>query len=53
MHATMREPSLWDATIRWLAARGHAVPRDLLERDFGIRLAEVGTLRIPTVPEWE
>ena len=33
VHATMREPSLWDATIRWLAARGHAVPRDLLERD--------------------
>jgi tryptophan 2,3-dioxygenase len=26
-------PSLWDAFVRWLAARGHAVPAALLARD--------------------
>jgi tryptophan 2,3-dioxygenase len=33
VHATMRTPSLWDATLRWLSARGHAIPIEILDRD--------------------
>ena len=29
----LREPSLWDAALRFFAANGLAVPRELLERD--------------------
>ncbi len=33
VRATLQAPSLWDATIHWLAARGCAVPSRLLTRD--------------------
>jgi len=33
VRATLRAPSLWDATIHWLAVRGCAVPSRLLARD--------------------
>jgi len=29
----LREPALWDAFLRFLAAKGHPVPREALERD--------------------
>ena len=29
----LREPGLWDAFLRFLAAKGHPVPREALERD--------------------
>jgi tryptophan 2,3-dioxygenase len=28
-----REPALWDAFLRFLVAKGHAIPREALERD--------------------
>ncbi len=33
VRATLRAPSLWDATIHWLAVHGCAVPSRLLARD--------------------
>jgi len=33
VRATLQAPSLWDATIHWLAVRGSAVPSRLLARD--------------------
>ncbi|HET8898900.1 MAG TPA: tryptophan 2,3-dioxygenase family protein [Rhodanobacteraceae bacterium] len=30
---TLEAPGLYDAALRWLARRGHAVPGDLIERD--------------------
>ncbi|MEY4045643.1 MAG: hypothetical protein RIR19_112 [Chloroflexota bacterium] len=33
VRAAQRAPSLWDAVLVWLVARGHAVPQRLLERD--------------------
>ena len=33
VEARFREPTLWDAFLRYLTANGHAVPRELLERD--------------------
>jgi tryptophan 2,3-dioxygenase len=33
VRAAQRAPSLWDAVLAWLVARGHAVPKRLLERD--------------------
>lgn len=33
VRATLQAPSLWDATIHWLAVRGCAVPSRLLARD--------------------
>ena len=33
LRATLAEPSLYDEFLRYLARRGHAVPRGLLERD--------------------
>jgi tryptophan 2,3-dioxygenase len=32
--AALNEPSLYDEALRLLARRGHAIPRDVLERDF-------------------
>jgi len=29
----LREPALWDAFLRFLAAKGHPIPREALERD--------------------
>ncbi|MGH8118872.1 MAG: tryptophan 2,3-dioxygenase [Rhodanobacteraceae bacterium] len=31
--ATLRSPGLYDATLHWLARRGHAIPRAILDRD--------------------
>ena len=33
VEAAMTRPSLWDSTLRYLAARGYAVPVEVLERD--------------------
>ncbi|MEN9660572.1 MAG: hypothetical protein RLZZ443_501 [Actinomycetota bacterium] len=33
VEAAMTRPSLWDSTLRYLAARGYAVPAEVLERD--------------------
>jgi tryptophan 2,3-dioxygenase len=33
LHATLEAPSLYDAVLRWLARRGHAIPQAILERD--------------------
>jgi tryptophan 2,3-dioxygenase len=33
VEAAMTRPSLWDSTLRYLAARGHAVPGEVLGRD--------------------
>jgi len=34
LRATLEAPSLYDEFLRWLARRGHAVPAELLERDW-------------------
>ena len=34
LEAVLRAPSLYDEFLRYLARRGHAVPRELLERDW-------------------
>ncbi|MGH8146546.1 MAG: tryptophan 2,3-dioxygenase [Rhodanobacteraceae bacterium] len=33
LRAALDAPSLYDAVLHWLARRGHAVPRDILQRD--------------------
>ena len=33
LRATLQAPSLYDAALRWLARRGHAVPQAILDRD--------------------
>ncbi|MDO1528446.1 tryptophan 2,3-dioxygenase family protein [Fulvimonas sp. R45] len=33
LHDTLAAPGLYDEALRWLARRGHAVPREVLERD--------------------
>jgi tryptophan 2,3-dioxygenase len=33
VRATAAEKSLWDEVLAWLAANGHGIPRDILERD--------------------
>ncbi|MGH8192122.1 MAG: tryptophan 2,3-dioxygenase [Rhodanobacteraceae bacterium] len=33
LRATLDAPGLYDAALRWLARRGHAIPRHILERD--------------------
>ncbi|MFK5645669.1 tryptophan 2,3-dioxygenase [Ornithinimicrobium sp. LYQ121] len=33
LDALLHEPSLYDEVLRWLARRGHPVPREVLERD--------------------
>jgi tryptophan 2,3-dioxygenase len=33
LRATLDAPSLYDAALRWLARRGHAIPQAILERD--------------------
>ncbi|TAN05002.1 MAG: tryptophan 2,3-dioxygenase [Rhodanobacteraceae bacterium] len=33
LRATLEAPSVYDAALRWLARRGHAVPQTILERD--------------------
>ena len=33
VRTAQRSPGLWDAVLTWLAARGHAVPKRLLDRD--------------------
>ena len=33
VEAAMARPSLWDSALRYLAARGHAIPADVLGRD--------------------
>jgi tryptophan 2,3-dioxygenase len=33
LRATLEAPSLYDAVLHWLARRGHAVPREILDRD--------------------
>jgi tryptophan 2,3-dioxygenase len=33
LRATLESPGLYDAVLRWLARRGHAVPGHVLERD--------------------
>jgi tryptophan 2,3-dioxygenase len=33
LRATLEAPSLYDAALRWLARRGHAVPQAVLDRD--------------------
>ncbi|HKE47931.1 MAG TPA: tryptophan 2,3-dioxygenase [Rhodanobacteraceae bacterium] len=33
LRATLAEPSLYDEFLRYLARRGHAVPKDVLDRD--------------------
>jgi tryptophan 2,3-dioxygenase len=34
LNAALNEPSLYDEALRILARRGHAVPKDVLDRDF-------------------
>ena len=36
VEAAMTRPSLWDSTLRYLAARGHAVPGEVLNRDVSV-----------------
>ena len=36
VEAAMTRPSLWDSTLRYLAARGHAVPGEVLGRDVSV-----------------
>jgi tryptophan 2,3-dioxygenase len=36
VEAAMTRPSLWDSTLRYLAARGHAVPTEVLNRDVSV-----------------
>lgn len=36
LRGTLESPSLYDEFLRWLARRGHAVPGDLLERDWSL-----------------
>jgi tryptophan 2,3-dioxygenase len=36
VEAAMTRPSLWDSTLRYLAARGHAVPGEVLARDVSV-----------------
>ena len=36
VEAAMTRPSLWDSTLRYLAARGHAVPGEILGRDVSV-----------------
>ncbi len=36
VEAAMTRPSLWDSTLRYLAARGHAVPSEVLGRDVSV-----------------
>jgi tryptophan 2,3-dioxygenase len=33
LRATLESPSLYDAVLRWLARRGHAIPKAILDRD--------------------
>ena len=33
LHDTLHAPGLYDEALHWLARHGHAVPRDILERD--------------------
>lgn len=33
LRATLDAPSLYDAVLRWLARRGHAIPQAILDRD--------------------
>ncbi|PYM08210.1 MAG: tryptophan 2,3-dioxygenase [Candidatus Rokuibacteriota bacterium] len=41
----MGEPTVWDAFLRFLAAAGHPVPRELLERDVASPVAESAALQ--------
>ncbi len=36
VEAAMARPSLWDSTLRYLAARGHGVPGEVLGRDVSV-----------------
>ncbi|MFM1973099.1 MAG: hypothetical protein RLZZ345_183 [Actinomycetota bacterium] len=36
VEAAMTRPSLWDSTLRYLAARGHTVPGEVLNRDVSV-----------------
>jgi tryptophan 2,3-dioxygenase len=36
VEAAMTRPSLWDSALRYLAARGHAVPGEVLGRDVSV-----------------
>jgi tryptophan 2,3-dioxygenase len=36
VEAAMARASLWDSTLRYLAARGHAVPGEVLGRDVSV-----------------
>jgi tryptophan 2,3-dioxygenase len=36
VEAAMTRPSLWDSTLRYLAARGHAAPTEVLNRDVSV-----------------
>jgi tryptophan 2,3-dioxygenase len=36
VEAAMTRPSLWDSTLRYLAARGHTVPGEVLGRDVSV-----------------
>jgi tryptophan 2,3-dioxygenase len=36
VEAAMARASLWDSTLRYLAARGHAVPGEVLDRDVSL-----------------
>jgi tryptophan 2,3-dioxygenase len=36
VEAAMTRASLWDSTLRYLAARGHAVPGEILNRDVSV-----------------
>jgi tryptophan 2,3-dioxygenase len=33
LRSTLEAPSLYDAVLRWLARRGHAIPQTILDRD--------------------
>jgi tryptophan 2,3-dioxygenase len=47
VRAAAAAASLWDEVLAWLAATGHAVPRDLLERD--VHEAYAGDERVRAV----
>jgi tryptophan 2,3-dioxygenase len=40
LHAALTGPSLWDDVVATLARHGHAIPDDLLDRDFSVEHQE-------------
>jgi len=45
VHVTMRSPSLWDTTLRWLSTRGYEIPDAVLNRDVSQPYEESGAVQ--------